>query len=39
MGNVVGQINNSMIKVPMTSLLVLSYALTVYVEEPKSEGS
>ena len=38
-GNVVGPISNSIIKVPMTSLLVLSYALTVCVEGPKSEGA
>ena len=38
-GNVVEPISNSIIKVPITFLLVLSYALTVYVKGPKSEGA
>ena len=38
-GNVVGSINNSISKMPITSLLVLSYAQTVWVEGPKSKGA
>ena len=37
--NVVGPIYKSITKVPITSLSVLSYTLTVLVEGPKSEGA
>ena len=39
MTKVVEPISSSIFKVPMTSLRVLSYAQTVWVKEPKSEGA